>query len=150
MPKYTVDFLSSIRERLSKVEKGFLKGYVIDIDGELAMPPLLDVVRYMSEYGGDSKDLSVESKSQLVRQMIVGKSVEIFYKGKRLGAFTMNSPKDLFDAYPVLAANPPALSLLMEICAMKMVEKWMPPKVESDPPAAAAETEGSAKRSDAR
>jgi hypothetical protein len=143
--RFTIDFVFQVRKRLGSISRDFMKDFLIEIDGEFSMPPLLDVVRYLTEMGEGA--MAAESKAMVTKQAVLGKKVTISHRGRVLGAFTMNSLTDPFDGYDVLRNNPAALMLLMEIATTKMVEKSLPPQVASDPPVAAAEQGGSQKSS---
>ena len=139
MPKFTSSFLESTRERVNKIDDDFLKGYVIDIDGDMAIPPLRDIVRYLTEYA--SGTLGYESKESILKQAILGKKVTIHYKGRDMGSFVMNNMSDPFDLFEPLKRNPTALMLLMELATSAMVGKSLPPQVESGQTVAAASTQ---------
>ena len=99
MPQFNVDYLSKVRGKLDEVDRDFIRGYTVDIAGDVTLPPVLEIVRYLTEYASGS--LSPESKERILRTAIIGKQVTISYRGKQLGAFTMNQMSDLFDAYEV-------------------------------------------------
>lgn len=139
--KFTFGYIESVRKRLGAIDAGFMKDFTVEIDGEFSMPPLLEVVRYLTELGNGG--LSVESKAAVTRQAVMGKKVTIFHRGRPLGSFVINGPLEPFDNHPVLKDNPAAMMLLMEIATTKMVEKSLPPQVASDPPAAAGVQGGS-------
>ncbi len=145
--KYTADFLAATRARLNKIPRDFQKEFAFEVDGDMGMPPLLDVVRYLTEMG-ERDGLSVESKEKILRHAILGRKVTIAYRGKDLGSFTMNSMSDPLEAFDPLRNNPSAVLLLMEITSNRMVEKSLPPQ-EGDP-LAAAETRGSQPSSSAK
>ena len=145
--KYTADFLAATRGRLNKSPRDFQKDYTFEIDGDMGMPPLLDVVRYLTEMA-EKDGLSVESKERILRHAILGKRVTLTYRGKELGAFTMNAMNDPLEAFDPLRNNPAAVMLLMEITSNRMVEKSLPPQ-DSDPPMAAG-TKGSPQSSSAK
>ena len=136
MPTFTLDYLTKVKERLSGVKSDFLKDYSIEIDGEMGMPPLLDIIRYLSEIA-NGETTNQKSKEMILKYAILGKKVTLFYKGALLGAFTMNSMADPLESFDVLRKNPPALMLLMEITSSRMVEKSMPPQEGNGQPAAA-------------
>lgn len=141
MAKFTVEYVGKVKRRLEKLDKKFLDGYRVEVEGEFGTPPVLDVVRYLADF--DSGTLSTDDRARLTKQMVLGKPLSFYYRGSKVGGFVMNSEADLFDAYEVFVRHPPILMLLMQVCLMRLVEKSMPLPEESDPPAAAGETPGS-------
>ena len=134
--KLTAEYLDTFREKMRKVPKGYFKDYLVEIDGDFATLPLLEVVRYLTEV--DEGDLSIESKDQVTRKSVINRKVTISYRGKVLEPpFVMNSLADPWDSFPSLQKNPTALIFLMELAVAKLVEKSLPPQDESDPPVAA-------------
>jgi hypothetical protein len=132
---FNSDFLSAVRKRLNEVPKNFQAGWKIEIEGEISMPPVRDVVRYLTEMGNGG--LSFESKDAILKTAILGKKVSLRYFDRDMGSFVMNNLSDDFNNFEPIQKNPTALMLLYEITAAKMVEKSMPPQAKSDPQAAA-------------
>jgi hypothetical protein len=132
---FNSDFLAGVRRRLNDVPKNFLSGWKIEVDGDMNMPPVRDVVRYLTEMGNGG--LSDDSKEKILKSAILGKKVSLHYFDRDMGSFVMNSMSDNFDNFDCLKNNPTALMLLYEITSAKMVEKSMPPQTRSDPQAAA-------------
>ena len=150
--KLTAEYLDAFREKSKKVPKGYFKDYLIEVEGDFATLPILDVVRFLTEL--DDGDLSVDSKDRILRASIMGKRVTVSYRGKVLETpFTMNKPIDPWESFPALAKNPTALIFMMELALAKMIEKSLPPLDESDPPGAAGTVtwrKGSPVQSEAR
>jgi hypothetical protein len=146
MPKYTMDFLISIRKRLNNLNKDFLQDYAVEVDAFNDVP-LLEQMRYIAEMGNGAE--SLELKEKVAKISVVGHAVTVSYKGQKIGSFTVNDLSNRFDDHEILRKHPAAYSLLLEVCSRKIVEKYLPPRAESDPPAAAAGngTQGSQRQS---
>jgi len=132
--RYTMDFLISIRKRLNNLNKDFLQDYAVEMESFNDVP-LLEQMRYIAEMGNGAD--SVEMKEKVAKLSLVGKPVTVLYKGQKIGNFQLNDMTNRFDDQEVLRKHPAAYSLLLEVCSRKIVEKYLPPRAESDPPAAA-------------
>jgi hypothetical protein len=135
--KFTVEKLKSVQDRLSKITQDWVKDYAIEID-DYALPPLLEIVRYLTEFGETDGRLSAKSKDEIMRTAILGKTVTVYYKGEKLEGFTMNKRDDLLDAFPTLKAHPTVVMLIQQTAVARMLEKSLPLPVESVRPVAAA------------
>jgi hypothetical protein len=150
MAKYNIDYLRSIKKRLNDVRTDFLQDYSIEIDGELNEIPLLEQMRFIVDMDKPDSEL-VDMKERIAKMAVLGKQVTVLFKGNKVGSgFTINDIKHRFDDQEVLRKNPPAYSLLLEICSRKIVEKYLPPRAESDPPAGANQMQGSQRPSGGR
>jgi hypothetical protein len=148
--KYNIDYLRAIKRRLNDVRTDFLQDYSIEIDGELNEIPLLEQMRFIVDMDKPDSDL-VDVKEHIAKMAVLGKQVTVFFKGNKIGpGFTINDLKHRFDDQEVLRKHPPAYSMLLEVCSRKIVEKYLPPRAESDPPVAAPPTQGSQRQSGGR
>ena len=130
-------YLGMVGERFGKLEKGWINDYRVTVDPDFTLPSLLDIVRYLAEWGNNKGKFSAESKDAITRIGILNKPVTIWYKGEKLEGFTMNDPRGLFDVFPVLQKHPTALMVLQETACARMLEKSLPLPIERAPTAAA-------------
>ena len=135
--KFTIDYKTKVNARMAKVTQGWVNDYAIEVE-DYTLPPLLDIVRYLTEFAETDGRLSSQSKDEIMRTAILGKMVTVYYKGEKLEGFTMNKRDDLLDAFPTLKAHPPVVMLLQQTAVARMLEKSLPLPVESVRPVAAA------------
>jgi hypothetical protein len=122
---------------MEKIPADWVKDYTVEVDPDFTLPPLMDIVRYLSEWGNNGGQFSAEAKEKILRIGIMGKPVTVFYKGEKLETFTINNPTDLFDNFEVLKKNPPALMVLQQTACARMLEKSLPLPTANAQPAAA-------------
>jgi hypothetical protein len=111
----------------------------VEIDGDFNMPPVIDVVRYLTEWVEEGFKFSYKSKEEITRIGIRGKAISIFRNGEKVVGFTMNNPNDLFDSIEYLSNNPLALIKLQKDATTRFLEKSLPLPTESVRPAAATQ-----------
>jgi hypothetical protein len=121
-----------------KVADKFIDRYEWVVD--FKFPPLLEIVRAMDEAVSSGGLISIDTKDRLLHLAIIGKPAKLNYDGVELGSFVSNSKEDVWDNFPVLADNPSALRLLMDLALSFVMSKWMPPQVGA--PSAAATIPG--------
>lgn len=123
-------YLGRVRVRLEKLPPDWVKDYQIDVE-DYTLPPLLDIVQYLTEFAENGGRFSAHSKEQIVRTAIFQKAVKVKYRGEELQGFTMNTPNELFDAHETLKKHPAVLMLLQQTAVARMLEKSLPLPVES-------------------
>jgi len=139
--QFGMDFLNIIRARMEKIPVDWIKDYKVDVEPDFTLPPLLDIVRYLTEWGNNGGTFSAETKDKIVRVGIMQKPVTVYYKGEKVETFVMNSPSDLFDNFEVLKKHPPALMVLQQTACARMLEKSLPlPTASAQPTAATKES----------
>jgi hypothetical protein len=117
-----------------KIADKFIERYQWEVD--FKFPPVLEIVRSMDEAVSNQGTISIETKDRLLHLAIIGRPAKLSYDGVELGSFVSNSKEDVWDNFPVLADNPSALRLLMDLALSFVMSKWMPPQVGA--PTAAA------------
>jgi hypothetical protein len=136
---YSDTYIKAVNKKVKAAENDFTRNFEFTVDGGFNQPPMLEIVRAMDVATLMKGNMDVESKDRLLRYSIVGKKVDVAYKGKPLGSFVMNNLTDAWEVFPVLQQNPVALRKLMEMAVEWMMEKSLPPQISGDPSTAAAE-----------
>lgn len=137
--KFTFDYLREIKDKISHMTADFVKEYSFEIDGELGMPPIRDVIRYivsLGETAGADDDL----QERIMKYSVLHKKITMFLRGKPVGnPFVINSLIDPLDSFDTLRENPIGTMMLIQTCLAHVMSKSTPPLSESDPtPAAGA------------
>ena len=65
--QFGMDFLNIIRARMGKIPADWIKDYKVDVEPDVTLPPLLDIVRYLTEWGNNGGTFSAETKDKIVR-----------------------------------------------------------------------------------
>ena len=115
---------------MEKLPPDWVRDYQIDVE-DYTLPPLLDIVQYLTEFAENGGRFSASSKEKIVRVAIFQKPVKVKYKGEDLPGFTMNTSNELFDAHETLRKHPAVLMLLQQTAVARMLEKSLPLPVES-------------------
>ena len=134
--KFSINDKERVNTRIMKIPKGWIDDYTIEID-DFNLPPLLEIVRYLTEWTDNDFRLSAKSKDEIVRIGILNKPVTVLYKGEKVETFTLNKIDGLFDVYDVLKKNPVVMIVLQQIAVARLLEKSLPLPTESAPPTAA-------------
>ena len=135
--KFGMEFLDIVNARMAKIPGNWVNDYTVEVEPDFNLPPLLDIVRYMTEWGGSGGRFSSESKDKILRVGILQRPVTILYKGEKLETFTMNNLNDPFENWVVLTKHPTALMVLQQTACARMLEKSLPLPIESAPSTAA-------------
>jgi hypothetical protein len=134
--KFSINDKERVNTRIMKIPKGWIDDYTIEID-DFNLPPLLEIVRYLTEWTDNDFRLSAKSKDEIVRIGILNKPVTVLYKGEKVETFTLNQRDGLFDSFDVLRKNPVVMIVLQQIAVARLLEKSLPLPTESAPPTAA-------------
>jgi hypothetical protein len=134
--KFSINDKERVNTRIMKIPKGWIDDYSIEID-DFNLPPLLEIVRYLTEWTDNDFRLSAKSKDEIVRIGILNKPVTVLYKGEKVETFTLNQRDGLFDSFDVLRKNPVVMIVLQQIAVARLLEKSLPLPTESAPPTAA-------------
>jgi hypothetical protein len=144
--KFTFDYLRSIKDRISGLTANFVKEYSFEIDGEMGLPPIRDVIRYITSLGESGTDEDLQER--IMKHSVLHKKVTMMLRGKPVGnPFVINTIGDPLDSFDTLRENPIGTLMLIQTCLAHVMAKSMPPLPESDPTPAAKRTPGSVTRS---
>jgi hypothetical protein len=72
--KFSINDKERVNTRIMKIPKGWIDDYSIEID-DFNLPPLLEIVRYLTEWTDNDFRLSAKSKDEIVRIGILYKPV---------------------------------------------------------------------------
>ncbi len=137
--KFTFEYLTEIKARVAKLSADFVKEYSFEIDGELGLPPIRDVIRYITSLGESGADDDLQER--IMKHSVLHKKVTMFLRGKPAGnPFVINSVADPIDNFDALRENPIGAMMLIQTCLAHVLSKSTPPLPENAPAPAAGVT----------
>jgi hypothetical protein len=129
-------YIAEVNAKLRLVPEGYTKKYRFDFDG-FAQAPLKEIARAIDEGVETLGRPSIELKDRLLRFMLLGKTVKVYYEETHLGSFTITGLDNILETIPVLTEHPNAYRLLADMAFSAVVEKSLPPRIDTPPVAAA-------------
>jgi hypothetical protein len=128
-------FIAEVNAKIQLVPDGYTRKYRFDFGG-FGQAPLIEIARAIDEGVATLGKASPETKDRLLRYMLLGKLVKVFYEDMELGSFTITALDNILETIPVLTEHPNAYRLLADMAFSAVVEKSLPPRIAT-PPAAA-------------
>lgn len=129
--EYTSEAVKGLGKTIQEGAQGAGKFSIEILNGdgspsEMASPPVLDIVRAMSE--ADTMSVSVTEK--LAKYCLMLKVTVVKYDGKEVGRFVINDIDDSWDNFDVIRQYPLALLFIINACAGEVIKKSIPPRVK--------------------
>jgi len=91
--------------------------YSFDVDPGFAKPPVLEIVRFVSDFNDKDK------QEKIAKYCILGKTVKLLVNGKQFGSgFIINDLNAPWDLFPEFTEHPLALELLFDITAAHVLK----------------------------
>ena len=128
-------YISEVNAKLNFAAEGYTKKYRFEFSG-FAQAPLIEIARAVDEGVATLGRPSAETKDRLLRYMLLGRLVKVWYEDLELGAFTITGVDNILETIPVLTEHPNAYRILADMAFHAVLEKSLPPRIAT-PPAAA-------------
>ena len=109
MAEYNKGYADEALEDL--IAGGFVRPeYSWDVDPGFAKPPVLEIIRFVSDFNDKDK------QEKIAKYCILGKSVKLLVDGKQFGSgFIINDLNAPWDLFTEFVEHPLALELLFDI-----------------------------------
>ena len=120
---YSYDFIETLNSLDKLAPKDILGAYSVTFPAGMSKVPILELCAIFE------KEPSFEDKVRLTRHCIIGKPVEIAYKGEVKQTVLLNDFNADFDVFPVFTEHPFALMLLIQTCFAAQLKNSLPPSI---------------------
>ena len=132
--EYNKDYWKSVLSEMGSLSEAS-GGYSIDVEPNFSMPPVREVVNFVSNPGDE------DLQDRNARFCILGKVVKIMYDGSVVGTgMQFNGIDDPWDLWGSLRDHPLALITLRELAAAFVLKNSVPPRKKGPAEAAGQAT----------